>query len=145
MNHLICLYVLVSVKLQWLQHCSIFTSFCEDFWLPAFRLLAHILLKILRLLLRGSLGGMRQAGFTFAMQGYTLALLHACLSQEKELGICKRIKNSELDTAIRKLCSYSEGKMINRIQKTGYYCYVSPNESSFVVLTWQLWRLINNK
>lgn len=88
---------------------------------------------------------LRQAGFTFAMQGCTLPLLRACLSQEKKLGICERVKTSELEAAIKRLCSYSEGETVDTIlENRVLLLHFSPNESSFAVITWQLWRLINN-
>lgn len=88
---------------------------------------------------------LRQAGFTFATQGCTLPLLHACLSQEKKLGIHKKVKTSELEAAIKKLCSYSEGETINMIPENRLLLLrFSPNESSSVVIMWQLWRLVNN-
>ena len=79
------------------------------------------------------------------MQGCTPPLLYACLSQEKKLGICKRMKTSELEAAIKKLCSYSEGWTINTIPENRLLLlHFSPNESSCAVITWQLCRLINN-
>lgn len=152
MNCLICLCVLVCVRLQWLQHCSIFTSFCEDFWLPTFWLLAHVSLDILGLLLWVSLGGMRQA----AQDKQALHLLRRAAlcpfsmlvylkKEKKKLGMCKRMKFSDLEAEIKERCLYSEGETINTIpENTLLLLHFCPNESSFAVITWQLWWLINN-
>lgn len=63
--------------------------------------------------------------------------LHACLFlRKKKLGICKRMKNAELEAEKKKRCSCSEGETINTIpEKRLSLLRFSPNESSFVVIT----------
>lgn len=68
---------------------------------------------------------LRQAGCTSAMQGCPLPLLRACLSRERKLGICKTMKSPEVEAAIKKPCSCSEGATINTTLEKGYYCYIS--------------------